>query len=226
MVTQQWIDVINQSLANVWVQFLGFLPDLVGAIVTLIVGLIIAAGLEKLIERVIYHLKVDSALRKLGVETFLHRANMELDTGYFLGKVVYWFIVIAFVLAASDILGFVALSAFLSEVLLYIPQVFVAALIVLASVIVAGFLKRLVDASVKSARIRSSGFLGGLVWWVVIVFGLLAGTSQLGVASGIINTLITGVIGALALALGLAFGLGGKDSAKQVVDKVHKDWTK
>lgn len=226
MTVEQWVAVINESLQNVWVQLLSFLPDLIGAIIVLIVGLVVAAGLEKLVERVVYHIKIDSLLRKLGVESYMHRADMELNTGYFLGKVVYWFMVIVFVLAASDILGFTALSAFLGQVLLYIPQVIVAFLIVLAAVIVAGFLKKLVSGSVMASKMHAGKFLGSLTWWVVVVFGLLASVSQLGVASEIINTVITGFIVMLALAGGLAFGLGGKDVAKIILEKGYKDWTK
>lgn len=224
MTVEQWLAVINQSLQNVWVQMLSFLPDLIGAIIVLIVGLIVAVGLDKLVERVIYHLKVDSLLRKLGVETYLHRGNVELDSGHFLGKIVYWFMVIVFVLAASDILGFVALSQFLGEVLLYIPQVVVAFLIALSGVVVAGFLKKLVATSVMASRLHAGKFLGSLTWWVVVVFGLLAAVSQLGVATEIIQTIITGVIVMLALAGGLAFGLGGKEVAKDMLEKGYREW--
>lgn len=224
MTVQQWLTVINQSLQNLWLQVISFLPDLIGAILVLIIGLIVASGLEKIVERVIYYLKLDNLLRKLGVETYLHRANLELNTGYFLGKLVYWFMVVVFVLAASDILGFVTLSAFLGEVLLYIPQVVVAFLIILAAVVVAGFLRKLVDASVLSSKLHAAKFAGSLIWWAIVIFGLLAATSQLGVATDIINTVITGVIVMLALAGGLAFGLGGKDEASRLLANLRKEW--
>ncbi len=224
MTVQLWLDVINQSLQSLWLQVMGFLPNMIGAIVVLIVGLIVAAGLDKIVERVVYYLKVDHLLRKLGVETYLHRANIELDAGHFLGKVVYWFMVVVFVLAASDILGFYTLSVFLSEVLLYIPQVIVAFLILLAAVVVAGFLKKLVVSSVKSAKMHYANFLGSVTWWAVMIFGLLTAVSQLGVATDIINTLITGFIVMLALAGGLAFGLGGKEEASLLLRKMRQEW--
>lgn len=224
MTLQQWLEVVNLSLRNLWLQMVSFLPELIGAVVVLIVGLIVAAGLEKIMERVVYYLKLDTLLRKLEVETYLHRANLELDSGYFLGKIVYWFMVIVFVLAAADILGFVALSAFLGEVLLYIPQVLVAFLILLATVIVAGFLKKLVEASVLSARLHAAKFLGSLTWWAVFIFGFLTSVYQLGVATDIINTVITGLIFMLALAGGLALGLGGKEEAATVLKKLRQEW--
>lgn len=224
MSLQQWLDVINQSLQNLWLQTVSFLPQLIGAVIVLIIGLIVAAGLERITERVVYYLKVDSLLRKLGLETYLHRANLELDSGYFLGKVVYWFMMIVFVLAASDIIGFAALSGFLVQVLLYIPQVVVAALILLAAVIVADFLKKLVVASVMSAKLHGAKFLGALTWWTVFIFGFLTAVSQLGVATLIINTVVTGLVFALSLAVGLAFGLGGKEEAANVIRKTRQEW--
>jgi len=224
MTVQDWLGVINLSLQSLWTQLLSFLPELIGAIVVLIIGLIVAAGLDRIAERIVYYLKIDSLLRKLGVETFLNRANLNLDSGHFLGRVVYWFMLIVFVLAASDILGFVALSVFLGEVLLYIPQVVVAFLIVLATVVAAAFVKKLVAASVLSTRLHSAKFVSSLAWWTVIVFGLLTAVAQVGVATDIINTVITGVIVMLALAGGLAFGLGGKEEAAYLLKKLRNEW--
>lgn len=224
MTLQYWLEVVNKSLQDLWLQVLLFLPALIGAIVVLIVGLVVAAGLDKIVERVIYHLKLDQLLRKLGVEPYLHRANLELDSGYFLGKIVYWFMVVVFVLAASDILGFFVLSQFLGEVLLYVPNVVVAFLILLATVVIAGFLKKLVAASILSARLHAAKFLGSLTWWTVFIFGFLTAIYQLGVATDIINTVITGLIFMLALAGGLAFGLGGKEEAAMILKKTRQDW--
>ncbi len=224
MTAQQWLDVVNQSLQNLWLQALGILPDLIGAIIILIIGLIVAAGLDKIMEGLVRYLKIDSLLRKLGVETYLHRANLELNTGNFLGKVVYWFMIIVFVLAAADVLGFTALSVFLGTVLLYIPQVIVAFLIALATVVIAGFLKKLVAASVLSTRLHAAKFLGSLTWWSIMIFGLLAAVSQLGVATDIINTVVTGIVIMFALAGGLAFGLGGKSEAARILKDMRSEW--
>lgn len=223
MVVQSWLDVLVSSLQNLWLQVTGFLPELLGALVVLIVGLIVAAVLERVAERLVYYLKVDMVLRRLGVEVYLQRANLQLNAGHFLGQVVYWFLLIAFLLAASDILGFFALSEFLRQVLAYIPNVVVAALIMLATLIVANFLRGLVRATVQSAKLHGAKALGTLTWWVVFVFGLLAALVQLGIAVSIINTLVTGLIAMLALAGGLAFGLGGRDYAMRLLERLRAE---
>jgi hypothetical protein len=222
MLVQSWTDVLVSSLQNLWVQVLGWLPSLVGALVVFVVGLIVAAGLGSLVEKVVTALKIDNLLRKLGMEEYTRRANIELNSGYFLGRVVYWFLVLAFLLAASDILGFAALSVFLRDVLLYVPNLVVAVLILVATFVVAHILSGLVRASAMSARLRAAKFLGAATWWAVVVFGGLTSLSQLGVATALINTVITGLVAMLALAGGLAFGLGGKDYAAHLVKKLEE----
>jgi hypothetical protein len=223
MLIQSWTDVIVSSLQNLWTQVLAWLPSLIGALLVFVVGLVVAAGLGSLVERVVAALKVDALLRKLGMEEYTKRANVELNSGHFLGQLVYWFMLLAFLLAASDILGFFALSSFLRDVLLYIPNVVIAVLIMLAALLVANLAKGLVKASVMSARLHAAKFLGSAAWWTVMVFGGLAALVQLGIAVSIINTLITGFIAMLALAGGLAFGLGGRDYAAHLMGKLQKE---
>src|SRR3989344_9200516 len=98
MVIQSWADVLVASFQDVWTQFSMFIPSFVGAVIIFIIGLIIAAGLGALVERVVSMLKVDKALAKAGVEEYVERAGLKLNTGVVLGQVVYWFVVIAFLL--------------------------------------------------------------------------------------------------------------------------------
>ncbi len=222
MVVQNWTDLIVSSLQNLWLGFVGFLPNLIGSLIVLIVGLIVAAGLGTLVEKIFDAIKLDKLLSRIGLEPYFERAGLRLRGAHFLGKLTYWFIVIAFLLAASDILGLYALSGFLKDVLIYIPNILVAVLIMLAAVVVANLLRRIVSASVTGAKLHAARFLGTLTWWAVIVFGLLSALVQLNVATSIINSLITGLIAMLALAGGLAFGLGGKEYASYLVNKLRE----
>jgi len=225
MSIQIWVDTLARSLQDLWSQVAGFLPELLGAIIVLIIGVIVATGLEKLVERLVYYLKIDTFLKQFGVESFMSRANMRLDAGHFLGQIVYWFFIIVFFLAASDILGFTALSGFLKDVLNYIPNVLIAALILLASLVAANFVRGLVKTSVMGARLHAGKTLGIIAWWGITVFGFLTALVQLGVAVEIIQTLITGFVAMLALAGGLAFGLGGRDHADRWLGKLRDEMT-
>lgn len=222
MVVQNWLDVLAGSLQSLWLGVVNFIPSLLGAIIVFIIGLIIASILDKLVERLIYWLKLDSLLRKAGLEIYLQRANLKLNSGYFLGKIVYWFIFIVFLLAAVDILGLPAFSQFLQGILNYIPTIVVAVLILVATFIVADFFRNLVSASVFAAKIHMAKPAAAVTWWVVVIFGFLAALLQLGVAAQVINTIITGIIAMVVLAGGLAFGLGGKDLAAKLLEKAKE----
>ncbi len=220
MVIQNWTSVIVGSLQNLWVGAVATLGNIIGALVVLIVGLVIATALGMLVERIMSAVKLDKLLGGLGLREFFDRAGLNMNSARFLGRLIYWFFVVVFVLAVVDILRFYSLSNFLREVLLYIPNVIVAALIMLAAVVVANFLRRLVRASVKSARLHSAHFLSSLAWWAIVIFGFLAALSQLGIAVSIINALVTGFVAMLAIAGGIAFGLGGKEYASSLIGKV------
>jgi hypothetical protein len=220
------ITTTGDSLSNLWAQVLSFLPALIGAVVVFIIGLIVAALLAKLVERIVYYLRIDSILKKAELETYFERANIRLDVGVFLGKLVYWFILLAFLLAASDILNFAAFSAFLNAVLAFIPNVVIAVLIMLAAMVVANFLRQLVAASVAGARLNHAKGLGALTWWVVVVFGFLTALPQIGVNTAVIQTLVMGLIAMLALAGGLAFGLGGKEHASRFLTRWSEELKK
>ncbi len=222
MVIQDWVSVVVSSLQNLWVGAVGVLGSIIGALIVLIVGLIVASGLAALTERVVGLLKIDKLLTNLGLQEYFDRANLKINSGRFFGRIVYWFLVVVFLLAATDILGFFTLSNFLREVLLYIPNVLVAVLIMLAAVIVGNFLRNLVKASVKSAKLHAASFLASLTWWAVILFGFFAALSQLGIAVSIINSLVTGFVAMIALAGGIAFGLGGKDYATSLLNKLRE----
>jgi len=220
--TPDWAGVIVGPFQNLWGTVAGFVPSLIAALVVFIVGLIVATGLGALVEKIFEAVKLDKLLRSLGVEPYFHRAGLHLRSGHFFGQIVFWFFVLAFLLAASDILGLFALSSFLRDVLAYIPNIVVAVLIMLAAVVIANFLRRLVNASVKSANLPSAHFLGTLVWWVIVVFGFFATLNQLRIAETVVTSLITGFIAMLALAGGLAFGLGGKEYAGHLINRLRE----
>jgi hypothetical protein len=221
MVIQSWTDVVVGSLQNLWWGVVNYLPNLVGALVVLIIGLIVAAGLAALVQKILEGVRLDVFLEKIGLKPIFERAGVKLRAAYFFGQLVYWFVIVAFLLAVVDSLQLYALSEFLTSVLNYLPNVIAAVLIMLAALVLAHFLRRLVTASVASAKLHSGPFLGTLTWWAISVFGLLTALAQLNIAAQIIQTIVTGFIAMLALAGGLAFGLGGRDYANHLLGKLR-----
>ncbi len=222
MTVQAWLDVLFQSLTQLGTSTAAFIPSLVGAVLTLLVGWIVAAGLGTLVEKVITLAKVDSLLKKAGFEEMVSRAGMRLHSGHFLGKLVYWFVMIGFLIAVADILGLPQFSLFLTQVMGYLPSVFAATVIMLATVWVANLVKTFIAASAKGAELPGAELVGVIAWWSIFVFGLFATLLQLQVAETIISIVVTGIVAMLAIAGGLAFGLGGKAYAEHLIERFRR----
>ncbi|HTY39782.1 MAG TPA: hypothetical protein VMC43_01685 [Candidatus Paceibacterota bacterium] len=223
MYIQTWADVVAGTLNNLWFGVLAFIPNFLGALIIFVIGLAAAASLGALVEKVFEALKLDVLLGKLGLAPYFDRAGIRMRGSWFLGQVVTWFLNIVFLLAASEILGKDnAFSAFLRDVLGYIPNIVVSVMVMLAAVVLGNFLRKIVVASVTASRLHAAHFLGTLTWWAVVIFGLLTALIQLNVAPQVINSLLTGFIAMIAIAGGLAFGLGGKEYAAHLLEKLQE----
>lgn len=223
---QDWSDILLSSFQSLWLGVVGFLPKIILAVLVFIIGWIIAVTLGKLTSQIIGFFKVDKVLQKTGIEEPLARGGLRLNSGQFVGGLIRWFFLVVFLVASVDILGLDQVNAFLRDVvLLYLPNVIVAALILLASALLADTLQRIVVSSAKAARLGSASFLGGITKWSIWIFAILAALYQLGVAGPFVQTLFTGFIAMLSIAGGLAFGLGGKDAASRTIDRLRKDIT-
>ena len=222
MFLQSWGDVILLSLQQVWASVAAYLPVLLGALIVFIVGWIVAVSLGKVIEQLIKALRVDAVLEQLEFHKVLDRADIKLNSGAFIGGLVRWFLIVVFLLASLNILGLNEVSGFLRDVLAYIPQVVVAALILVIAALVANTVERTARASVESAGMKGS-FVGVVARWAIWIFAIITALYQLGVAPALLQTIVTGLIAMIAIAGGLAFGLGGKDLAGDFLGRVRRE---
>ena len=217
--SQNLFDSLSLSFGGLWGGVASFLPNFILAIVVFVLGLFVASMVGRVVEKVFESVKLDSFLSKIGLTPYFERAGMQLKSARFLGRLVYWFVVVVFLVAVSDSLRLFTLSDFLRELLNYIPSVVVAALMLLATVVLANFAKKVVIASVSGAKLHAAKFLGAVVWWAIMVFGIISALPRLGIDLMILNALVTGLIAMIALAGGLAFGLGGKEYASPLISK-------
>ena len=215
-------DIVRGSLLTLWTGVAGFVPRLIAALVVFLVGWIIAILLGKLAYQIVKVLHIDAALTKVGFRRAWERSGFRLDTPMLFYELVKWFFIIVFLMSATDIMGLAAVTDFLKTVVLYIPSVIVAAIILLIGILVAKFLESIVKASVKAAGLASGNFLGALTKWAVFVFSLLIALDKLQVASDIIKIVITGLIAAVSLALGLSIGLGGAKHADEMIGQLKR----
>lgn len=210
------------SFQNLWVGVINFVPNLVVALVILVLGWLIGALLGRAVWQVFRALKIDEALRRAGFESFLRRGGMNLDSGAFVGALVKWFVIIVFLIAAFDVLGLSQVNLFLQEVVIgYLPRVIAAALVLLVGGVVGDIAGRLVVTAAKTAGVESAHFAGAIAKWAVWVFAILVALSHLGIATAFSQTLFTGIVIAISLALGLSFGLGGQTAAANFIERLR-----
>lgn len=224
MVFTTWAEVLSQSFQNLFYGLVTFVPNLVVAIVIFIVGWLVGAGLGRVVAQIVTSLRVDQAFKATGIEQVLSRAGYSFSSGKFLGFLVKWFFIIVFLVAALDVLHLATVNLFISEVVLgYLPQVIVAVLILLVAAVIAEAARRVVEGSAKAASLHSAGFLGKVAQYAIWIFALLAALAQLNVATAFVQTLFTGVVIAVSLAVGLAFGLGGQAAAARYLEHLHSE---
>lgn len=225
MVGQSWAGVTIEALQTLWGGFITFLPKIIGALIVILIGWAIAVGLGKLVAQIIRALRIDRILEKMGLGRAFQEAGLKLDISAWLGVLVKWFLIFVFIMAATDILGLKHVTVFLGSVIAYLPNLIVAAIIIVIGIWLANFLQKLVKASVSATKIKAANSASALVKWAVIISAVLAALSQLKVGEAFIQTLITGFIAMLAIAAGLAFGLGGKEQASKALDKIKKEFS-
>ena len=224
MLLESWGQVFSQSLLGLWYGFISFIPSLLGAIIIFIVGVLVGKVIGKAISQLVALLKVDKLFESAGANDFMNRAGLKLSVSGFIGGVVKWFIIVVFLMASLQIIGLTQVNDFLREaVLYYLPKVVIASLVLIIATVLADAMRKLVKASAQAANIRSANMLGSITRYAIWVFAFIIALSELGIATAFMQILFTGLIAALAIALGLAFGLGGKEAASRAIEKVSSD---
>lgn len=219
-----WATILATTVQSMWIELARVMPSMLVALVLLILGWIVGMGLARIVSQVVDTLKVDAALRSAGVDKLVERAGHTMNAGAVLGGLVKWFVIAIFLVAALEVLNLTQVTAFLSQVVFfYLPQVIVAVLILLIAAVVADFTQGVVVSAAKAAEIGSPYFVGSVARWSIWIFAILAALDQLAVASAFVQTLFTGIVVAVSLALGLSFGLGGQQAAGRYIERVSAE---
>lgn len=204
------------ALSAALISFVTALPSLIGALILLAIGWFVAGLIGSFLARVLRMVRFEELAERSGVTGFLRRANIRADAAGVIGGIVKWYVRLVFVVMAANAVGLTAVSGIVNQILAFLPNLLVAILILGAFSWLATLVKNLVTGAIDTAGLPNANALGTLSFATVLAFGIVAAANQIGVAATLINTLFMGVVGALALAFGLAFGLGGRDQAAQI----------
>jgi small-conductance mechanosensitive channel len=205
-----------ESLRNALDVFLSYVPQLIGAIVILIVGYIVAKILQAVVSRVLKAVGFDGWMERGGIKQFLDRAQTRETPATVLGKLVFWFVFIIVIVMATDALGIRQVSAVLSQLIAYIPSVIAAVLILILAALLANFLAGIVRGA------TGSDLLSNIARYAIIVYAAFAAITQLGIAVQLTAPTFLIILGAVALAAAIAFGFGAQGVARDIVEKAYE----
>ena len=221
----EWSDIFVTSMQNLWFKTISFLPEILSALVILIIGLIIASVASKVVKKLSDYLRIDSLMKKIRVKDEMEELGFKFEFGTIVAKIVKWFFIIATLIAVADVLRIPQITLFLERIVLYLPNVLVAVVILAIGIIVGRMAYDTIKKGSETFRMSpyAAKVLASVAKWSIMVFTVMAALVQLGVASNMIQILFAGLVVMVSLAGGLAFGLGGRKKAEEFIDRITRN---
>src|SRR5580765_2306851 len=212
-------DAFRASLAGALNTLLSAIPRIIGFAVVLIVGWIVSSLLARGVEALLHAVKFNDLARRSGFADFVQKMGVRDDSSGVIASIAKWFVRLITLVVAFATLGLPAVSSVLNQLLLWLPNLIVALVVLVIGGLAANALSRLVRGATAEAGFSNPEMLAAVAKVAVWAFSIVVAVNQVGIATELINTLLIGVVGALALASGLAFGLGGRDRAAEILDR-------
>lgn len=213
---------VTTSVAAALALLLSGIPKIIGFAIILIVGWLIAGVVAKIVATLLRSVKFNDLATKSGLSGFVTNMGVKKDPSGLIADVAKWFIRLIALVVAFDALGLPAVSDVLRSLLLFLPNVIVAMVVLVLAGLAAQVVSRIVRGAATGADIQNPDLLGQIASGAIWAFGVIVAINQLGIATDLVNTLFMGFVGALALALGLSFGLGGRETAAQIVQTWYR----
>jgi hypothetical protein len=216
-----WGNAIITAFANALNLVLTFIPKLIGFLIILLVGWIVATAVSKALTFLLRKVGFDRMSNRIGLTRLEQRMGISMDAAGVLGKIVYWFLFLIFLVPAVNALGLTSVSAILGTVIAYIPNVFVAILVLFLGTLAATFVADIVRGATASANVGNPNIFANIARYAIMGFAALVALEQLQIAPALINELFGAIVAAAALAFGLAFGLGGRETAQRYLNRTE-----
>ena len=212
-----WGDAIRASLAGALALLFAGIPRIIGFLIILAIGWLIAGLLARAVAALLRAVRFNELAQRAGISDFVRQMGLQTDASGVLADIVLWFVRLVTLVVAFDALGLPAVSQVFEQLLLWLPNLVVALVILVIAGLAANALARVVRGATAEAGFANPELLASVARVAVWSFGIIIAVNQLGIAQTLVNTLFFGLVGAFALALGLAFGLGGRETAGEIV---------
>lgn len=214
------VDIFVASLATFWTQLASFVPQLIAALLLLFIGWILAKVARTGVRRLLTALKFDKITEKSGLEAFMQHAELELSLAGVIGNLVYWLIILVMIVTVANSLGLQMVADLFNKVVLYIPNVIVAILVLVFGTILARFINRMVFAWLNNVEFEGALTVSTFSEYAMMIFVFFIAMEQLQIANELLTAAFIIAFGAVGLAFAIAFGMGARDWASRVVEKV------
>ena len=218
-------DPVTQGLVGamgaLWTRVAVFIPNLIGAMVLVLLGFVVAKLLDTLLSKVLAKIGLDRLMAGTGLTKMIGRVGIQVSVSTLIGKIVYWFILLVFLVSAAELLGLERVSATLDVLALYVPKVFGAALVLLAGVLLAQLLNGVVRGAAEGVGLEYANGLGRIAQGLIIIISLSVAIGQLEVKTDLLNNVIAIVLISVGAAVALALGLGSRDIAGQILAGIY-----
>ena len=212
-----WGQTVMASVAGALGMFLGAIPRIIGFLAILVIGWLIAGALAGITARLLRAVRFNDLAQRSGLSEFVQSMGVRTDASGVIAQTVRWFVRLIVLVVAFDALGLPAVSQVLQQLLLWLPNLVVAMVVLVIGGVAANAARGVVRGATAEAGLGSPDLLATIARVAVLAFGIVVAVNQIGIAKELVNTLFMATVGALALALGLAFGLGGRDTAAEIV---------
>ncbi len=216
-----WTQALVAAMTTLWSKIAGFIPNLFVALILGLLGFVVAKLLDTLISKLLAKLGLDRLMAGTGLTKLMARVGIQVSVSTLIGKIIYWFVLLIFLVSAAESLGLQRVSATLDVLALYLPKVFGAALVLLAGVLLAQLVSSLVRGAAEGVGLDYSAGLGRIAQGLVIIISISVAIGQLEVKTDLLNNVIAIVLISVGLAVALALGLGSREIAGQILAGIY-----
>jgi len=218
----EWENLIVEPIRQMLTRIMAYIPVLLGALLILIVGWIVAKAIRRIVDGLLKVTRFDTLADKTGISRILRKGDLTISARELISRLVYWLIIIMVLVMAVDALGLPKGSDILAGLFAYVPKVIAALLVLVVAMFLASFVSGIVQTAAGNANMPRPEIFAGVSRWAIIIFAATIALVELGVAHLLVTTTFNIILGGVCLALALAFGLGAKDAVARYIEELKE----
>lgn len=218
-----WNTLVTDPVREMLMKMMAYLPVLLGALIILIVGWLVAKAIRRLVEWLLTTVRFEMLADKAGISEVLKKGQLKSTVSRVVSGLVYWLVMIMVLVMVANALGLSKASDILASLFAYVPKVIGALIVLVVAMFLANFVSGIVRTTAGNANLPKPELLAGISRWTIIIFAVTISLTQLGIAPLLVTATFNIILSGIVLALALAFGLGGKDAAARYLDELKKN---